>query len=218
MLPAVTHRPPSLTRRGLLRAPEIWDSPSDVDRIAFFSDAVFAIAMTLLIFQLSIPHGSLSRLDQALAARGPKLFAFALSFLVIGQFWMSHHRIFRHVRRYDAGLMWLNLLYLLAIAFLPFPTALLGNYFHSGRAGLYYGLSLFVPSAWHTTLWFYARRRGLLDEVPVTTQRQIEARSLAAPIIFLIGALAALINIYLAVACWAVLVPLLRVAVALRHR
>jgi uncharacterized membrane protein len=67
---------------------------------------------------------------------------------------MGHHRIFRHVYRYDLGLMWLNLLYLLGIAFLPFPTALLGNYFDSGRAGLYYGLSLFVPSAIGATIWF----------------------------------------------------------------
>ncbi|HEX3326790.1 MAG TPA: TMEM175 family protein [Actinomycetota bacterium] len=202
--------------RRLIRSPEIWDSSSDVERIAFFSDAVFAIAMTLLIFQLSVPHGSLATLDQALAARAPKLFSFALSFLVLGQYWMAHHRIFRHVRKYDSGLMWLNLLYLLGVAFLPFPTALLGNYFHSGRAGLYYGLSLFVPSAIGSALWFYARRRELLDDVPEVTRRQIETRSVATPPLFLLGALAALINIYLAVSCWLILVPTTRLLAVAR--
>lgn len=205
---------PARSRR-LIRSPEIWDSAPDLDRIAFFSDAVFAIAMTLLIFQLSVPHGSLANLDQALAARAPKLFAFALSFLVLGQYWMAHHRIFRHVGRYDSGLMWLNLLYLLGVAFLPFPTALLGNYFHSGRAGLYYGLSLFEPSAIGSAMWFYARRRELLDDVPEATRRQIETRSVVTPPLFLLGAFVALINVYLAVLCWLILVPSTRlIAVA----
>jgi uncharacterized membrane protein len=94
-----------------------------VERIAFFSDAVFAIAMTLLVVQLSVPSGPAGDLGHALRSRGSKSFAFGLTFLVIGQYWLAHHRVFRHIRRYDLGLLWLNLVYLLGIAFLPFPSA-----------------------------------------------------------------------------------------------
>jgi uncharacterized membrane protein len=202
----------SRPRRGRLwaRRPEIWESRSDVERIAFFSDAVFAIAMTLLVVQLSVPHGPAGQLGHALRARGPKYFAFALSFLVIAQYWMAHHRVFRHIRRYDLGLLWLNLLWLLAIAFLPFPTAVLGNYSHSRLAGVFYGLSLFVPSAIGTVLWFYCRRRGLLGEVPERTRRQIQTRGIATPVVFLVSAGAALVNVRLAFLCWVALLPLTR--------
>jgi uncharacterized membrane protein len=206
---------PRRLRHRFLRGPEIWHSPSDVDRIAFFSDAVFAIAITLLVVQLSVPQGPPAALGEALRDLGPKFFAFVLSFLVIGQYWMAHHRIFRHVRGYDLGLLWLNLLYLLGIAFLPFPTALLGNYFHSRMVGVFYGLSLLVPSSFGAILWFYSKRRELLGEVPAATQRQIEARAVATPVMFLLGAGAALLDIYLAVFCWTVLLPLGRLFLSL---
>jgi uncharacterized membrane protein len=207
----------SRPRRGRLwaRRPEVWESRSDVERIAFFSDAVFAIAMTLLVVQLSVPTGAAGQLGHALRARGSKFFAFGLSFLVIGQYWMSHHRVFRHIGRYDLGLLWLNLLYLLTIAFLPFPSAVLGNYPHSKLAAVFYGLSLFVPSAIGAVLWFYCRRRGLLGEVPARTQRQIEKRSIATPVVFLASVGAALLNVRLAFLCWVVILPLTRLFLSL---
>ena len=191
-----------------LRWPVVSDSQAEIDRIAFFSDAVFAIAITLLVVEISVPDGPIAGLATALADRGPKFFAFVLSFLVIGQFWISHHRVFRHLRRYDLGVMWLNLLYLLGVAFLPFPTALLGNYFHSALVGVFYGASLFAPSAMGALLWFYSARRGFLRESPDT--RQIGARALVTPAVFLVGIGLAPINIYLSVFCWIILLPLLR--------
>ncbi len=181
-----------------------------LDRVTFFSDAVFAIAMTLLVVQLSVPSGPAGDLGHALRSRGSKFFAFGLTFLVIGQYWLAHHRVFRHIRRYDLGLLWLNLVYLLGIAFLPFPSAVLGSYPHSKLAAVFYGSSLFVPSAIGATLWFYSRRRGLLGEVPEKTRRQIETRGLATPLVFLVSVPAALLNVRLAVLCWAVLLPLTR--------
>ena len=207
---------PPPRRRTRWRRPEIWESRSDVERIAFFSDAVFAIAMTLLVVQLSVPTGPAGELGHTLRARGSKFFAFGLSFLVIGQYWLAHHRVFRHIRRYDLGLLWLNLLWLLAIAFLPFPTAVLGNYPHSKLAAVFYGLSLFVPSGIGTVLWFYCRRRGLLGEVPERTRRQIETRGLATPMVFLVSAGAALVNVRLAFLCWVVLLPLTRLFLSVR--
>ena len=204
-----------LRRNRLLRGPQIWESTPDVERIAFFSDAVFAIAITLLVVELTVPEGPASRLGAALRELGPKFFAFALSFLVIGQFWMAHHRIFRYVRRYDLGLLWVNLLFLLTVAFLPFPTALLGAYFDAHIAGVFYGLSLFVPSALGMVLWFYASSRALLGDVPRATRHQIVMRGIATPVVFLLGTGAALFDTRLAVFCWTVLVPMARVGLAL---
>ncbi|MEU4225303.1 TMEM175 family protein [Nonomuraea sp. NPDC026600] len=203
--------PPRLWRR-----PEISESASEVERIAFFSDAVFAIAITLLVVELSVPEEPLADLSAALWERAPKFFAFVLSFLVIGQYWITHHRMFRHVRRYDQILMWLNLVYLLGVAFLPFPTALLGNYFSSPMVGLIYGLSLFAPSTLSAALWHYAKHRSLLDDISPALQREIQLKTLATPVVFLLGAGAALIHIYLSVACWLVLLPLVRLLVRVR--
>ena len=103
-----------------------------LDRIIFFSDAVFAIVMTLLILDISVPDIPQDSATAELPARvldlWSKFFSYALSFMVIGTYWMAHHGTFRYFRTYDRMLMWLNLLFLLSISFVPFPTALLGEY------------------------------------------------------------------------------------------
>ena len=95
--------------------------------MVLFSDAVFAIVITLLVLPLTaeieLPEGG-----QDLAAhvweQWPRVLSFLVSFLVIGQFWIAHHHMFEHIRRYDQGLLWLNLVSLLTVSFMPFPTAL----------------------------------------------------------------------------------------------
>jgi uncharacterized membrane protein len=83
----------------------------------------------VLVLELRLPSEvSKHALAGALRDLAPKFFSFGLSFLVIGRFWMGHHRAFQYVRRYDRGLLWVNLLFLLSVSFLPFPTALLGDY------------------------------------------------------------------------------------------
>src|SRR3569623_1123728 len=101
-----------------------------LDRLVFFSDAVFAIAVTLLVLDIKVPnlpHESISAAWRDFAALWPSFFAFALSFFVIGRFWMGHHERFRALRHYDSRLMWPNMLYLMAIAFMPFSSAFLGT-------------------------------------------------------------------------------------------
>jgi uncharacterized membrane protein len=96
------------------------------------SDGVFAIAMTLLVLDLKVPDLSHHELDHhlsaALASQGGAYFAYALSFYVVGRLWLGHHRLFRHVTEADERLLRLNLLVLLFVGVLPFPTALLGRY------------------------------------------------------------------------------------------
>ena len=90
----------------------------EFDRIAFFSDAVFAIAMTLLVVGIGIPHVREARVGDALRGKGSEVFSFFLSFVVIGFYWLSHHRFFARLGAVDARFMQLNLLYLAAIAFM----------------------------------------------------------------------------------------------------
>jgi uncharacterized membrane protein len=106
-----------------------------LDRLVFFSDAVYAIAITLLVIDLRLPPGSGElgnvALRNTLQSMLPQFFSYVLSFLVIGSFWSNHHRKFRYVKGYDRRVVFINLLLLMVVAFLPFPTAVLGE---SGNA------------------------------------------------------------------------------------
>jgi uncharacterized membrane protein len=125
-----------------------------LERLVFFSDAVFAIAITLLVLEIEVPHlphdAPPSAYWGALGELVPSFLAFLLSFLVIGRFWLSHHQIFARVTHFDVRLVWPNMLYLLAIAFMPFTTAFMA----AGRNGfvpaLCYNLNLLVAglTAW----------------------------------------------------------------------
>jgi uncharacterized membrane protein len=105
---------------------------TELDRIIFFSDGVFAIAITLLVIGLKAPSVpslvSDSTLTHRLLDKWPRVATYALSFAVIGLYWIGHHRAFAHVRRFDYRLILLNLLFLGLIAFLPFPNEVLGRY------------------------------------------------------------------------------------------
>jgi uncharacterized membrane protein len=98
-------------------------------RIAAFTDGVFAIAITLLVLSLDVPPDvSGSKLNDFLLDSWPQLFAYFLSFAVIGRFWISHHRVFATLHDFDRRLLVLNLAYLALVVLIPFPTELLGDY------------------------------------------------------------------------------------------
>ena len=102
-----------------------------LERLAFFSDAVFAIAMTLLVIEVRLPelHAVTDQtLAQALVDLLPNYIGFIISFLVIGRFWTGHHRLLAMIDEADPALVRANLLMLMAIAFMPFPTAVLSDY------------------------------------------------------------------------------------------
>jgi uncharacterized membrane protein len=121
-----------------------------LDRLVFFSDAVFAIAITLLVLDIEVPDfpRAISVADswRVLGENGPSFFAFALSVLVIGRFWMGHHQRFRALRQFDERLMWPNMLYLMAIAFMPFSTAFLGRNLGHFVPEIFYNVSMLVLS------------------------------------------------------------------------
>lgn len=119
-----------------------------LERLVFFSDAVFAIAITLLIIEVHVPHLAKGATNadywNALIEISPSLFGFVLSFLVIGRFWAGHHTIFARVERYDDRFIWPNLFLLMAIAFMPFATAFMAAGLGNIVPTLVYNLTLLV--------------------------------------------------------------------------
>ncbi len=145
----------------------------DTGRIEAFSDAVFAIAITLLIIEIGVPHlddePPGTTLPQALVGLWPSYLAYVISFLQIGVIWANHHNRFRFIERSDHGLLFLNILFLMCVAFIPFPTALLAEYLPGApaereTAGVIYAGTLAVTAVFFTLLWLYAAaNRRLVD-------------------------------------------------------
>lgn len=134
-------------------------------RVESFSDAVIAIAITLLVLDIRQPSDS-GPLWHAMLRQWPSLIAYALSFLLIGVVWVNHHLVFQLIERVDMGLLWYNLLLLLVVAFMPYPTELLANALISHRdetaAAVCYGATLTVVGVFFNLTWFHASRRGRL--------------------------------------------------------
>ena len=135
----------------------------DTGRIEAFSDGVFAIAITLLILDVRVPHppgAEAVPLRAALLGLWPSYLALLLSFVMIGIYWANHHYIFKLFEKTDHGLNLLNLLFLLCISFLPFPTAVLGDYLldkaNQTTAAAFYAMGLLLPAASWLLMWLYA--------------------------------------------------------------
>jgi TMEM175 potassium channel family protein len=144
---------PSERRRVLARAGRL-----EYDRVVFFSDAVFAIAITLLIFDLQVPEVAHVESGRQLRDALPRIGGFALSFAVIGLFWMGHHRLFRHIKGLNWLLVLLNLLFLGCIAFLPHPTALLSAAGDQVPATIFYAAAIAAAGLAEAAVWLYAIR------------------------------------------------------------
>ena len=131
-----------------------------------FSDGVFAIAITLLVLELAVPSGSEDDLLGAVLDQWPSYLAYLVSFATIGAVWLEHTVITEYLDRATPILIRLNLLLLMVVAFLPFPTRLLGEYVGEDEparvAVTIYGLSLFLASALVSLLWRYAVREQLI--------------------------------------------------------
>jgi len=129
-------------------------------RVEAFSDGVFAVAATVLIFNVTIEKTAPGGLLTALLAAWPKYAAYAASFLTIGVMWINHHGLFERIARMNRQLVFLNLLLLMAIVFLPFPTAVLGNNIQvrgdANTAASLYGLNASIIAILFSGVWTYA--------------------------------------------------------------
>ncbi|MFL5892836.1 MAG: TMEM175 family protein [Solirubrobacterales bacterium] len=133
----------------------------EFNRIVAFSDGVFAIAMTLLVLGLTVPSGSEDLTHDLLDNQGDFL-AYGISFAVLGRYWLSHHRFFSALERFDGRLMALNLFYLAWIALVPFTSEVLGDYGDTTDAVVLYAINLILVSASFYAQLVYADRAGLL--------------------------------------------------------
>jgi uncharacterized membrane protein len=183
-----------------------------LDRIVFFSDAVFAIAITLLVLDIQVPEIPERLVDERLPERlldlWPKYLSYVLSFVVILMYWMAHHSTFRAIKRYDKALIWLNSLFLMCIAFLPFPTSLLGEYGDHQLAVAIYAGSLAIARLLLTAVWWYASSgHRLIDEsFPMHTIRIYRIRGLAIPLVFLISIGISFFSVNVATYSWILLI------------
>jgi uncharacterized membrane protein len=178
-----------------------------LDRVVFMSDGVFAIAMTLLVLDLRLPalaEPSAAALRDALVANISHFIAFVISFQVIGIFWTAHLRMFALITVYTRGLAFLNLLFLMSIAILPFSQTLVGEYGGLTLAAVFYSLSLVFTSLTSNALWFYASRRARLlgADVSPAEVRIVTTRALVTLAFFVIGAGAAFISVQVASIVW----------------
>jgi uncharacterized membrane protein len=178
---------------------------SDTGRIEAFSDGVFAIAITLLIIEISVPHledePPGTTLPQALVGLWPSYLGYLISFLQIGVIWANHHNRFRFIERSDHGLLFLNILFLMCVAFIPFPTALLAEYLErtaSERetAGVIYAGTLAVTAVFFTLLWLYAAANRLVDRnLDPSLVRAMTRRYLLGTVAYLLVFVLAFVNV-----------------------
>jgi len=142
----------------------------EFDRVAFFSDAIYAIAVTLIVVGIGAPvirdtSSSKDFLD-ALWNKNPEIISFFLSFAVLGSFWTAHHDFFSRLGAIDVGLRRWNLLYLAFVAFLPYPTLLLGQYVDNSAAVSLYAISIGAISSMEAVIYWHAYRSDL-NRVPM---------------------------------------------------
>jgi uncharacterized membrane protein len=175
-------------------------------RVEAVSDGVFAIAITLLVLTIPAPDVHKNLADE-LGAHWPSLAAYVVSFAVIGIMWFNHHSIFAHFARVDRVLFYLNLLLLMTIVFLPYPTGILGDRLQSGdgatTAAVFYSAAMTVNAAAWAAVWLYASsgRRLLNASFPEQQRSAATSAFTSGTLIYPLTIVVAFVNAY---ACLAV--------------
>jgi uncharacterized membrane protein len=180
-------------------------------RIEAFSDGVFAIAATLLVLELKVPHVEPGELGGTLLGNWPSYTTYVVSFLVIGIIWVNHHAVLERIRKVDRPLLFLNLVFLMAVAVIPFPTALLADYLKAGHdehlAAAVYGGSMTLMGVTFGSIWAYAVLSGdLLHEGidPARARRSLWIFAAGNPL-YVLAIGASLLSAKLALAIYALL-------------
>src|SRR5215510_14651720 len=141
------------------------------NRVEALSDGVFAIVITLLILEIRVPDVQYDQLWSSLVALVPRIFAYVISFGVIAVYWLAQHQSLQLIGKLNGFLIWLNFLYLLAVSFMPFPTALLGRYPMQPIPIVIYGLNLIVANTIGRIVALYLRAHPELGSGYVHRQR-----------------------------------------------
>jgi uncharacterized membrane protein len=196
----------SEARRGSIFYPTARAGFIEFDRVLFFSDAVFAIAITLLAVELHVPSmaAKIPTSTELYNARN-NLIGFGISFAVIALFWLGHHSIFRYISAFDRPLITLNLIFLGTIAFLPYPTALLSAHsLKHPEAVIFYAICAGTAGLAEGLVWLYATRRGsgLTDPAVDLVRKQYVLRIFRVPAVFAASIPVALVAPHVAPYIW----------------
>ena len=172
------------------------------NRLEAFSDGVFAIVITLLILNVKVPNVHITdnrQLNLIIFAALPKLLSFGFSFLVIGIFWIAHHRIFSFAKVVDTPLLWLNLVYLMFNALVPFPASILADNFFLPTTILIYTGTLFLISMMHFIILEYIIRNEDVKHEALTKSIYHSATrsAIIGPVCFLLAGASCFISAYL---------------------
>jgi uncharacterized membrane protein len=191
---------------------------SETARLEAFSDGVFAIAITVLVLEIRVPDlaataraGGLAR---ALASLWPSYLGYLISFITIGIMWANHHALFTYIRRCDRYFLMVNVVFLMCIAFVPFPTAVLATYLPvpAGRtaAVAYFSATYVVTAIAYNALWWYAAwgRRLLAHDADPAAVRTISRRYALGPASYGVSFALAFVNVWASLAVHGVLAVL----------
>jgi uncharacterized membrane protein len=180
---------------------------SETARVETFSDGVFAIAATLLILDISL-DGQGSVTHQLLHV-WPSYVAYGISFATIGIMWINHHALYRQIARIDRTFLAINVLFLMVIAFLPFPTKVLADHLHhdAKAAAFFYGLTNIAMAVMFGAVWFYAAtgRRLIAADADQRTISGISRSFLPGVPLYTLATLSSLISAWLALGLYAAL-------------
>jgi TMEM175 potassium channel family protein len=173
---------------------------TETARLEAFSDGVFAIAITLLILEIKVPIAGTGMLAAQLLRQWPSYFSFVASFIFIGIMWINHHRLFTHIRKSDDLLLIFNLLLLMGITFVPFPTAVLAA--HLGgpdqrSATIFFQATYLLISLLFNLLWRYAAssRRLLSLDTDASSVSRITRQYSFGPLLYLVCFALAWVNV-----------------------
>lgn len=184
----------------------------NTERTMFFSDAVFAIAMTLLALDLRVEfpeHATAESVQAVLLAKFPAFVGFVLSFFLVGNTWLTHHRRFKGIAAYDSRLQFINLALLMMVVFLPVPTSML----FEAPGSSPWPIAIYAITTWAIyfilgVLWHYAKSAGLLDpSVSNALYRYTLTSTLPVAVVFLLSIPIAFINPVAAMYSWILISP-----------
>ena len=195
-----------------------------LERLILFTDAVFAIAITLLVIELKVPE--LERRTEreavnALLRLTPKIIGFLVSFFITAIYWAAHHRIFRFVRHLDSKLLWLNILFLLCIVLMPFTTAYQSEYGMLATPWIVYSINIIATGLMQVRIQTYLRNpaHGIVAEHERTHPDLDLVRPLMTPLVFGVSiVLAFFVNPWALRFMPAVIFPMLGLYFRWRHK
>lgn len=180
------------------------------NRIEAFSDGVFAVAITLLVLNIQVPHVAASDLPAELFKLWPRLLVYAQSFVIVGIYWVAHHNSFHYIQWSDRTLLWLNIFLLLCIVFIPFPTAVLGEYPGQQISVILYSATLVITGLVLQLLWWYVTSglRLVDPDIDPRLVKRATRRNLMAPLIYLVAIVVSFLSVWASLAVIA-FVPIL---------